>query len=74
MKDQYLNYNKIKDFNEGSIKVKCYYNGLYWACPNPRDEYRSKGVEESYNKGFFTEYVTVKLTEEQFAYQNNWNS
>lgn len=76
---EYLNYDKIKKFSEenksnGNITVRCYYNGLYWVCPNPKDINRSKGVEESYNAGYFISYCDIRITDEQFNDPKNWNS
>ena len=38
---EYLKYESIKNFKDGKIKIKCYFNGAWWVCPNPLDEYRS---------------------------------
>jgi len=67
-----LYYSKIKNFYSGSIEVKCYDNGLFFSCPDPRDEYRRKLAKEAYNKGHFIDCITLKLTEEQFKDENNW--
>ena len=80
---QYLNLEKIKELSEKEcttdkkscpIRVRCYGNGLWYACPNPHDAKRCEGVEESYNRGSFFEIEDIPLTEEAFCDDKNWNS
>ena len=33
------------------VKVRCFYNGLFWACPNPEDKRRSEGIQRNYEEG-----------------------
>lgn len=77
-KSEYLSYEKIKKHattgNSDTVTVKCYFNGLYWACPNPKDERRSKGMEDSYNQGYFIMCETIKIPSNVYDDQTNWNS
>jgi hypothetical protein len=59
---------------KGKQKVKCYNNGLWWACPNPLDKDRAGGVEDAYNKGYFLIHRTCCVDIEEFKKRINWNS
>lgn len=81
---EYMNYEKIvklhqkcgpTPFKEIPINVKCYYNLMWWTCPNPFDIRRSESLKDQYDAGYY--YVrcqTISLTQKDFNDKNNWNS
>lgn len=74
--DEYLSYERIKELHnpKGDVEVKCYTNGLWWVCPNPKDPERAKGVEYSYRKGLFISFKMIRLSQKDFDNEDNWNS
>ena len=73
----YLNYDKITKLQSPSVDgicVRCYYNLRFWVCPNPQNADKVKGIKESYNKGFFTEFKDINLSQEDFKNPENWDS
>jgi len=64
--DIFLDYDKIKDSNDGDIVVKCYNNGIKWICPDPNNDKLSWRVENWYLSTHNIQYKEVKITNELF--------
>ena len=64
------NKSKIKD----AVKVRCYFNGKFWVCPNPNDPKRSKSLRDQFNQGYYMYHTDFYLTNAAFNNKNNWNS
>lgn len=64
----------IKNTNVDHVKVKCYFNGIYWCCPNPKDSSRVSNVHDQYLKGRFFKFHTYNIPVEDFENKDNWNS
>ena len=64
---QYIDYNKIKDSNEGTIKIKCYNNGNKWLCPDPKNEDLCDAIENWYNSCHWIQYKEIYITDETYA-------
>ncbi|CAH6421023.1 Hypothetical protein KVN_LOCUS105 [uncultured virus] len=67
---EYLNYENIKKLNDSNnqIEINCYFNGLYWICPNPLDNSRNN----AFNNYKISEII--RISEKDFNNQENWNS
>jgi hypothetical protein len=63
----YVEYSIIKPLHQDSspVEVKCYTNGLWWVCPDPRDKQRCASVHAQYSSGYLISYETVRLTAQQ---------
>lgn len=71
---EYLCFEKIKGMTGGYIKVRCYFNGRWWVCPNPHDKDRSESLAQQFCEGVYIHCKDVYLTESEFADPTNWNS
>ncbi len=63
---QYIDYDKIKDSKDGTVKVKCYNNGNKWMCPNPKNEDFCYMMENWYSSTHNIEYKEIYITEELY--------
>ena len=72
---RYLNYDLIKANHNSSnpITVKCYFNGLYYACPDPKDKKTCQSVEQSYNQGIFITTSYYKISQDDYDNKSFWN-
>lgn len=71
---RYLNHDKLAaSGNTGTLRVRCFYNGLYYVCPDPKDRKLVREIAIAYSQGYFLEYYYVKITEEYYADRSNWS-
>ncbi len=63
----YLEYVDIKSLHSqgAPVQVKCYTNGLWWVCPDPRDTERCSQAEKLYSSGHYINYEIVCITQQQ---------
>jgi hypothetical protein len=73
---QYVNPQKCQKLDDpkNPVEVKCYDNGLWQVCPNPRDKERSEALCTQYNRGVYISFLTCRMSEQQFGDRKNWNS
>ncbi len=56
------------------LSVKCFFNGLWWACPDPKDLKLVDEITRNYEEGSWITYDTYYISEGQYRNCNNWNS
>jgi len=69
---EYIDYNIISKIKykavkgENNIKVKCFYNGDKWICPNPFNTDLCNQVENWYNSSHCMKLREILMSMEQF--------
>lgn len=71
---RYLKPEKLKTAPSGSIVAVCYFNGLFWVCPDPLNTQEMNGFEQGYRQGYFIEKREYRISPEYYADRTNWNS
>ncbi len=63
----YVEYSDIKPLHreDSPIEVKCYSNGLWWVCPDPRNPDRCAAANKQYSIGMYITYETIRITQQQ---------
>ena len=75
---EYLRIDKVEKNDQTSscktcVPIRCYHNGLYWVCPNPKDERRSTSLNKQYQEGKYIQYTDFFLTINEFNNDANWD-
>ncbi len=62
-----IDYNATKELSKKGkpVEVRCYSNGLWFVCPDPRDEKRCQAARAQYEQGHYFSYETLYLTGEE---------
>ncbi len=70
---KYLNPVEIPKISieNGDIKVRIYYNGIYYVAPDPLD--KNNGIEDQYNQGYYISYKDYYISRSQYNDPTNWN-
>jgi hypothetical protein len=69
---EYIDYNMISKIKykaikgEDNIKVKCFYNGDKWICPNPFNTNLCNEIENWYNSSHCMKLREILMSMEQF--------
>ena len=76
---QYFNPQKGSELDKGYTcnsceKIKCYFNGLWYVCPNPKDKSRSESLQKQYENGVYINQKNYYISQEDFSNSDNWNS
>jgi len=64
----------IRSSDKNHMKVKCYFNGMYWICPNPKDNKRASYAHKKYLEGHYFICTTYNIPIKDFENEDNWNS
>ena len=71
---RYLNRDKLAaSGNTGTLTVRCFSNGLWWVCPDPKDKETVAMLQKAYSQGQYIHFDDIKITEEYYANDSNWN-
>ena len=80
--NKYMDTSKVLEFVDQQldskteqVKVICYFNGVFWICPNPQREDLVHHFEKRlYEKGHLVDRRIVFLTTNQFKDPGNWRA
>lgn len=69
----YLEYADIKPLHSANspVEVRCYFNGIYHVCPDPRDKERCDTIRNQYNLGYYITWESVRITPAQLTQFNS---
>jgi hypothetical protein len=64
--DKFLDYDRIKESKEGPIVVKCYYNGIKWVCPDPKNKKLCDNVQNWYMSSRNIDCIEILISDELY--------